>query len=345
VLYEKYWRSLDAESWRKTIRQGRLVRPRIDLFLYYWLIMQTGKAVTSHEVFTTIREMLDQESPPVEPTALLAALSANAAEYDAFERATPGSSLATFRYRVIDVMQADAVTPVLLWLHDPIRAPVPQAQIDIALASLESWVVRRMLCRLTTKDYNKVVLDLIEDLGKQDRARAGNAIRSFLARQSADSRLWPTDAAMAEALVDAEVYRTLSRARLRMVLEAIEDRLRTKYSEQSVDRGKYTIEHLLPQAWHLHWPLDGTDPALMRRRNHLLHTLGNLSLVTKRLNPKLSNGPWAEKREALAAHSVLRLNHDLLSRAASSGWGEAQITARSEQLALLTVAVWPRPAA
>jgi hypothetical protein len=342
ALYQKYWSSLDHESWRKTVRQGRLVRPRLDLFLYYWLIMHTGKSVTSHEVFSTIREMLDDESAPKSPTALLTTISANAAKYDAFEKAAPASALGIFRYRVIDVMQTDAVTPVLLWLHDPTRTAVPQVQIDLSLSSLESWAVRRMLCRLTTKDYNKMFLDLVEDLNTADRSRAGEQTRFFIAKQTADSRLWPADSAVHEALLGAEVYRTLSRTRLRMVLEAIEDRLRTSYSEQGVDRGVYTIEHVLPQSWQTHWPIEGDDPALGRHRNHLLHTLGNLTLVTKRLNPKLSNGAWATKRSSLADHSVLRLNHELLSSAADA-WTEEKITQRSARLGHAVIACWPRP--
>jgi hypothetical protein len=341
ALYEKYWRPLDADEWRKTVRQGRLVRPRLDLFLYYWLIMHTGKAVTSHEVFATIRGMLDQETAPSAPVSLLAAISANAGRYDAFERVPPTSALGTFRYRVIDVMQTDAVTPVLLWLHDPTRPPIPPPQIDVALAALESWAVRRMLCKFTTKDYNKVFLDLIEQLGTVQRACVGDETRAFLARQTADSRLWPTDETVTNALLSAEVYRTLSRARLRMVLEAVEDRLRTEYSEQRVDRGKYTIEHVLPQTWQKHWALDADDREAARRRNHLLHTVGNLTLVTKRLNPKLSNGAWLDKREALAAHSVLRLNHDLLS-VADERWSEEQILERSTRLARAALTVWPR---
>lgn len=341
ALYPKHWRALDAEEWRKTVRQGRLVRPRLDLFLYYWLVMHTGKSVTSHEVFSTIREMLDDDTKPTAPVSLLAAISANAGKYDGFERAPSTSVLGTFRYRVIDVMQADAVTPVLLWLHDPTRPAIPPAQIDAALTSLESWVVRRMLCRLTTKDYNKLFLDLIEQLATGDRARAGDATRAFLAEQTAESRLWPTDEAVTDVLVSSEVYRTLSRARLRMVLEALEDRLRTVYSEQGVDRGKYTIEHVLPQSWPAHWALATDDPDAARKRDHLLHTLGNLTLVTKRLNPKLSNGSWTDKREGLAAHSVLRLNHGLLA-SVDGAWTEERIVERSRSLAAACAAVWQR---
>jgi len=75
-----------------------------------------------------------------------------------------------------------------------------------------------------------------------------------------------------------------------------------------VERGKYTIEHVLPRAWQKHWPVESQDPVARDKRNHLLHTIGNLTLVTKRLNPRMSNGPWSEKRTALTAHSVLRLN-------------------------------------
>lgn len=340
ALYEKYWRSLDAEEWRKTVRQGRLVRPRLDLFLYYWLIMHTGKSVTSHEVFSTIRELLHDDASPKD---LLAAISANAIKYDSFEHAKPSSRLGTFRYRVIDVMQADAVTPVLLWLHDPSRPSIPPLQVELALASLESWLVRRMICRLTTKDYNRLFLDLIERLGSVDRAAVGDETRAFLAAQTADSRLWPKDDAVTGAIDDLEAYRLLSRARVRMLLEACEDRLRTDYSEQQVDRGKYTIEHVLPQTWRENWPLDTDDPERARQRNHLLHTLGNLTLVTKRLNPKLSNDAWADKRTTLDAHSVLRLNRDLLTQAPEK-WGEEQIVARSKLLTHAVLAIWPRPA-
>ena len=42
---------------------------------------------------------------------------------------------------------------------------------------------------------------------------------------------------------------------------------------------------------------DGEDPAAARDR--IIHAIGNLTLVSKRLNPALSNAPWADKRAAL----------------------------------------------
>lgn len=340
ALYEKQWKPLDAEDWRKTVRQGRLVRPRLDLLIFYWLTMRTAERVTSHDVFPRIRDLAEDGTAARE---VLASIAGCAAQYDAFERAPARSVAGTFRYRVIDVMQADVVTPLLLWLHDPMRAaPVPRVQIEVALRAVESFAVRRMLCRMTTKGYNDLFLDLIAELKTNDPGTAGDVTRAFLARQSADARLWPVDGAVREALAGTEVYRTLSRGRLRMVLEAIEDALRTEFSEQPVDRGQYTIEHVLPQTWSTHWPLATEDEPARRARDHLLHTIGNLTLVTKKLNPKLSNGAWPTKSKALADHSVLRLNHRLLAQAGDV-WGEESVLVRSRELADATVRVWPRP--
>jgi hypothetical protein len=50
------------------------------------------------------------------------------------------------------------------------------------------------------------------------------------------------------------------------------------------------------------------------RRRRLLHTIGNLTLLSEKLNPSVSNGPWAAsnsatgKRKAVEKHTVLHLN-------------------------------------
>ena len=87
-----------------------------------------------------------------------------------------------------------------------------------------------------------------------------------------------------------------------MVLEAIEDRLRTPLSdEQHCSRGTYTIEHVLPQGWGQYWPLPAGDPQLLTfERDRIVQRLGNLTLVNNKLNPSLSNRPWTDA-EAQAA--------------------------------------------
>ena len=69
----------------------------------------------------------------------------------------------------------------------------------------------------------------------------------------------------------------------------------------------------MPQGWHANWPLKVSDnrAEAIARRDHLVHTIGNLTLVTGRLNPSLSNARWRTKKTKLAKNSQLQLNLEL----------------------------------
>ena len=123
------------------------------------------------------------------------------------------------------------------------------------LCALESFLVRRTICRMTTKDYNRLFLELISRLDRKIHL-ADRIVIDYLGEQTAESRLWPTDEQLRNAFLDLPLYRLLTRARLRMVLEALEEALRTgKAEERHVVREALTIEHILPQKWREHWPL------------------------------------------------------------------------------------------
>jgi hypothetical protein len=133
-----------------------------------------------------------------------------------------------------------------------------------------------------------------------------------------------------------------------MVLEAIEDHLRgwrdglQGLGGERVPRGKFVIEHVMPRKWHAHWPLGDGDEAT---RDRIIHTLGNLTLLTTKLNSKVSNGPWlgrGGKREALEAHDVLLLNREM-GKKGSDDWTDESIRLRTKELARLITQIWPVP--
>jgi hypothetical protein len=126
-----------------------------------------------------------------------------------------------------------------------------------------------------------------------------------------------------------------------MLFEAIEDSFRRDTKQPQVPRRGYPIEHILPQKWPDHWPVQDAEAEEVRAEH--IHRLGNLTLLTKSLNSKVSNGPWATKREALQAHDTLLLNSRLLSTVEDT-WNEAEIEARTEALIDVVLATWPVPA-
>src|SRR5690606_28671556 len=116
------------------------------------------------------------------------------------------------------------------------------------------------------------------------------------------------------------IYTSLRRARLRMVLEAIENHRRGSLAEEDVPTGKLHIEHVLPQAWPENWPLpESASPMAGAQRDIVKHRLGNLTLLTQQLNSAQSNSAWTHKRALLVDHSVLKMNKELWE---SDAWDE-----------------------
>jgi hypothetical protein len=126
-----------------------------------------------------------------------------------------------------------------------------------------------------------------------------------------------------------------------MVLEAIERAMRNDKSENISIREKLTIEHIMPQKWRTNWPLpEGATLEEEMKRDETLHHFGNLTLLTNKLNPSLSNAPWAEKKTALMEHSALAMNRELQF---ASQWNENTIADRGAEMFKLVLRIWPRP--
>ena len=327
------WGNLDDQWWRREVRQGRLLRPRLDMLLNYWLAMRTGNDVSPSKVFDTFRDYAGSAS--VE--SVMSDVKRDLDLYRRFQASanrSPAEDL--FHYRT-NVMQAGVITPVLLQLFSAGHTTRIRA-----FRALESFLIRRMICRRTTKDYNRMVLDLAVRLRDDETERADAIVVDFLRSQNADSREWPNDVEVCRTLEVWPLYRLLTRGRLRLVLEGIESQLRSAKSEQTDTPKNLTIEHLMPVSWKAHWPLpaDSDDRAAENERNRLVHTIGNLTLVTQRLNSSLSNSPWTDKRTGLQRHAVLNLNGELMN---VDEWDDESIRARSTRLAKLVTECWPGP--
>ncbi len=73
-------------------------------------------------------------------------------------------------------------------------------------------------------------------------------------------------------------------------------------------------------------------------RDHLLQSIGNLTLVTRELNSKLGNRTFRKKKEALRKHSSLKLNNEIYQHDA---WDVNEIHARAEKLIADVCRIWP----
>ena len=80
-----------------------------------------------------------------------------------------------------------------------------------------------------------------------------------------------------------------------------------------------------------------SDPRA-EERNQVLHTLGNLTLLTDSLNISSGNRGFAEKRDNFEEHTGLFLSKWFLKR---DNWNETDIRERGEFLADMALEIWP----
>jgi hypothetical protein len=340
-LHADFWRPIDDEAlfWREEVRQGRLTRPKIDLFFQHFLTLRTREDVGATHLFPAFREFAEKR-PDLSPKQHLADIRTFSRIYKRFEEFPRTSPEGVFFYR-LEQLDTTTVLPLLLEIFRRLDTVELRPQLLRVLADVESFLVRRSVCCLTTKAYNRIFLDILQALDTEVSATA-DSLRELLLRSDAPTNRWPDDGEFSSALLDAPLYTVLVRKRLRMLLEALEMGIRTAKSEVVALPSDLTVEHLMPQSWKEHWPLPNVEPhdKEASSRERFVHTLGNLTLLTRKLNPSVSNAAWASKREAIFEHSGLMMNRQLYT---FSEWHEGAILQRGIDLTKVALTLWPRP--
>jgi hypothetical protein len=211
--------------------------------------------------------------------------------------------------------------------------------------------MRRVLVGANTRGYNKLFVDVLK--AAQEAARMNTSIPDAIemALLWSGNLSWISDAEIESAFVGRQFYGVINQLRLRTILGALNMQMHRddqKNEQPHFDYDSLQIEHVLPQSWSAHWPLNSADGAdiesAKRVRDEAVNRIGNLTLVTAPLNPAMSNGDWLTKRTALETHSSLKMNSALLAMVGEKTWNETWIDQRARDLAKVAVRLWPRPA-
>lgn len=340
--YREDW-PFETKFWMKEVSVGRNFVSRSSLFINQWLVARTGEEVSPQATFNRFKSYVELESGHA-MADLLPVIKKQAQQYEAWTEAAarPGGSLDASEMAVYR-MQASGVEvlkPLLIWLHDPGRH-LAQESIDRIVRVAESWTVRRQLLRLSGGDLGRIVADLIATNSAAPAAELVERVTGHLARLNVTSTYWPGDDELRLTLATEAAYTRFPRGRMRMFLEAIEDEYRSETGQPQLERKGYPIEHLLPRSWRETWPVATTEEA--EERQARVHRLGNLTLLTKSLNSKVSNGPWVAKRAALRDHNTITLTGRVLKRTDEDVWNEELIDQRTSDLTEAILRVWPVP--
>ncbi|MBB3358833.1 MULTISPECIES: DUF262 domain-containing protein [unclassified Novosphingobium] len=345
-LYEKHWLPLDRAFWTQQASRGRQTRTRLDWMLTDHLAMHVGDIVSIEGLFADYRKWILNRSPFATVAEELESISATAAVEHRLFAPRDGDPVGRFG-QMADAFDVSTAMPLAIYLATETSVA---ARLAEAFAVLESYILRRDICGLTTKNYNRFFVGLVTRLRDCEGDKVDELI-AYLSSRTADLDRWPDDAEWRHSWIMREQYKSARQPRLRYIFEAIERAKRTSLNEDIVIRSALTIEHIMPQKWQASWPIpemiglteDQYGPELVsqiRARETAVNAIGNLTLLTQALNATISNGPLLDKLAAIKTNTALALNREIM---AYETWSEASIEERGAALFDVAAKLWAAP--
>lgn len=228
-------------------------------------------------------------------------------------------------------LKNSTLIPYVLYVRKNVESSDEQAKI---FATLESYIVRRMLVRATTKNYNRLFTSLI-----LNEAKDAATLRTALAADAEATTYMPSDPEVRAAFGESCLYNLQSKG----VLYLLESAIRPSMSSTALlGFNQYTLEHMMPKKWRNKW--GALDDEAATRRDRKLLTFGNLAIVTHSLNASIRDAEWVVKKQgkgykdglALCAAGLATMDGVL----EKESWGEEDIDERAEWLADKALTVW-----
>lgn len=206
---------------------------------------------------------------------------------------------------------------------------------------LESYVIRRHICDLTSKNYNMFATDIFRDSG--DLPSYATLYESLNNSPENKARLFPSNQEVKSACLSENFYKNKAK---KYIFDRIVDREARVTMDEKCDTDGLTIDHIIPRAWRDN---DGWRNALLKISNEVdigvdidikINTIGNLTPMSRGRNAAKSNHGWDGEKGArkLLDRCGLPFTRKL---ADNESWGLEDVLARSEELSAIICEIWP----
>lgn len=356
ALFEGRWKTFERPYWNTQVRQGRLKRARADHLIAHTVVAETGREVSVAKIATEYQHYARERNFSSVADELDILLT-HADTYRAMEAEADKSALSD----IADLLRrwdSSVFHPLVFAINAHVEHDTVKSKL---FAILVSYLIRREICGLTSKNYNKVVTGMIRTLKKSEDPVA--SLNLLMAGLVGDTSRFPDDAEFLDAFLTKGFYGSIPPKRLRYIFLKIESSLRTRFDEVMVIDEALTIEHIMPQDWPENWPLPNGETSPVKdawqltylgdeddatatlseegkkcvaERAKLINTAGNLTLLNNKANPSLGNKGWGEK-QLLFRDSLLALNREVGNRPC---WDEQAIKERGAMLGQVACKLW-----
>ena len=213
-----------------------------------------------------------------------------------------------------------------------------QEEKDSIYGILESYIMRRIICHATTKNYNRLFTSLI-----LNRILDAETLRNELLgnNNAADGTTYiPGDNELQYNFLNAKLVNLQTKG----ILYMMESKIRPVNSAVKLHGfDNYSLEHLMPKKWRNYWQHPASEAKNAVRDSTLL-TLGNLAIIPQALNASIRDANWRTKLAGKGYKPGLKscaaglyTMENVLDK---SEWNEAYIGERAMWLYEKASAIW-----
>lgn len=350
-LYEETWRKEFedefAEFWNKDFTSGKVSRSLQDVFFHALLQVEAqrssrnvsnqhkdrfskvGELFKSYCVF--VEEYNVDKVAFIEEIVRFAGVFRERIDFDILSKSVPRNPGMERLSVIVFGLENGTVLPYLLY----VLRYADEVEIPRICLYLEAFLCRRLICKNESNNYNKLFTK--ELIG--NKILTGSSLQDFINKQSADAvNRMPSDFDYRQAWSNSRVTNKIAKGVLYL--------LETGTSSGHVSLNglnSYSLEHVMPKKWKNHWP----SPQLPWTNDHReakLLTLGNLTLLTQKLNVSVRDYDWSRKLDGVSGKPGLNACSGGIEIFATylnkQDWNEDVIELRAAELFEKSLKIW-----
>ncbi len=357
-MFRYYWKEIfekDEDSkkyWDKEVTTGRLRRTFIDLFFYSFLqikIQDKDLEIKSQDknefskveiLFESYKKLIKEHS--ISKSDLLKEIKEYATIFkDNFDHSIVEKELTNeFGIERINAiifgLDTSTLIPYALFVLKNVKNKTERNEI---FEYLESYIMRRMIVKASTKNYNQLFTDrLISNniLSKEN-------LKAYIAERSDKVNFYPSNEDLTKGFNNSALINKQAAGIIYFLESKI--RNRNRQSTQLLGIRKYSLEHLMPKKWENNWDkLESKEKRDLR--NKKLLTLGNLAIITQSLNASIRDSSWEIKKNGKEnKHGLKQYSSGIETLSPYlelENWDELEIKKRADFLLEKAIETWKK---
>ncbi len=350
-FYDEQWDSVFSASqdsiayWNKSRQVGRLYRDNIEILLHCIAVIK-GFFDPAEKKMSDLPQCYKDYISVLscsELEAFIKEINTYAVLYqDNFEEV---ESEALYSYdseqylsrimHIVDVLEISTFLPYILYLLFQ-KSKNPHTDVKERFLALERYLILHAICGETTKNYNKECIQLIKGTSIDTLLTGCENINSD--RFEYGLRHMGSNKLATLLLFWVELYkRSISNADLKKLSYA------------------FTLEHIMPQKWEQYWSLQAlpvyaengeleeNEDIAKRIRSDAIYQIGNMTLLTAKLNTSLRNYDFTRKvngegrKRGMKALADCLITREIIELPT---WKEAAIFNRTAALSEIISQIW-----